>query len=371
MENKEVSEVFIFPLSLAQQRLWFMDQLEPGSAMYNIPLAFRMSGSLDMDALRHTVEAIVSRHESLRTTFRMVDEQPMQCIAEQGSISLCVTDLTDLPETGHGTEVERLTSEEFGKPFDLVHGPLFRINLLRLGEKEHILLLVMHHIISDGWSIGVLLQEMAAFYNALVQGTAPSLPELSIQYADFAEWQREWLKEEALESQTSYWKQQLDGTLPVLELPADHPRPALQTYRGKRKSRVLPKPLAKALTALSQREGVTLFMTALAAFQTLLHRYTGQDDVIVGSVTANRDRVEIEGLIGFFVNTLVLRTDLSGNPTFRELLKRVREVALGAYAHPDLPFDMLIEELNVPRDLSYSPLFQVMFLFQNAPPESF
>jgi len=371
MENKEVSEVFIFPLSLAQQRLWFMDQLEPGSAMYNIPLAFRMSGSLDVDALRQTVEAIVSRHEALRTTFRMVDEQPMQCIAEQGSISLCVTDLTDLPETGRGTEVERLTSEEFGKPFDLVHGPLFRINLLRLGEKEHILLLVMHHIISDGWSIGVLLQEMAAFYNAFVQGTVPSLPELPIQYADFAEWQREWLKGEALESQASYWKRQLDGTLPVLELSTDHPRPVVQTYRGKRKSRVLPKPLEKALTALSQREGVTLFMTALAAFQTLLHRYTGQDDVIVGSVTANRDRVEIEGLIGFFVNTLALRTDLSGNPTFRELLKRVREVALGAYAHPDLPFDMLIEELNVPRGLSYSPLFQVMFLFQNAPLESF
>ncbi len=371
MENKEVSEVFIFPLSLAQKRLWFMDQLEPGSAMYNIPLAFRLSGSLNVDALRQTVEAIVSRHESLRTTFRMVDEQPMQCIAEQGSISLCVTDLTDLPETGHGTEVERLTSEEFGKPFDLVHGPLFRINLLRLGEKEHILLLVMHHIISDGWSIGVLLQEMAAFYNAFVQGTAPSLPELPIQYADFAEWQREWLKGEALESQTSYWKRQLDGTLPVLELSTDHPRPVVQTHRGKRKSRVLPKTLEKALTVLSQREGVTLFMTALAAFQTLLHRYTGQDDVIVGSVTANRDRVEIEGLIGFFVNTLVLRTDLSGNPTFRELLKRVREVALGAYAHPDLPFDMLIEELNVPRDLSYSPLFQVMFLFQNAPLESF
>ncbi|MEN6350336.1 MAG: amino acid adenylation domain-containing protein [Syntrophomonas sp.] len=371
MENKEVTEVFIFPLSLAQQRLWFMDQLEPGNPMYNIPEAFRMSGSLNAEALRRTFEAIVSRHESLRTTFRMVDEQPMQCIAEKGSISLCVTDLTDIPEADRGKEGERLKGEEFGKPFDLVHGPLFRVNLLRLGEEEHILLLTMHHIISDGWSIGVLMQEMAALYNAFSQGTTPSLPELPIQYADFAEWQREWLKGDVLESQTSYWKQQLGGTLPILELPTDHPRPAIQTYRGKRKSFVLPKIMEEALKALSQREGGTLFMTALAAFQTLLHRYTGQDDVIVGSVTANRNRVEIEGLIGFFVNTLALRTDLSGNPTFRELLKKVREVALGAYAHPDLPFDMLIEELNLPRDPSYNPLFQVMFLFQNAPMEAF
>jgi len=371
MENKEVSEVFIFPLSLAQQRLWFMDQLEPGNPMYNIPEAIRMSGSLNVEALRRTVEAIVARHESLRTTFRMVDEQPMQCIAEQGSSSLCVTDLTDIPTTDLKQEAGRLTGEEFQKPFDLVHGPLFRVNLLRLGEEEHILLLTMHHIISDGWSLGVLLQEMAAFYNAFSQGTAPSLPELPIQYADFAEWQREWLKGEALESQTSYWKQQLGGTTPVLELPTDHPRPASQTYRGKRKSFVLPKTMLEALKALSQREGGTLFMTALAAFQILLHRYTGQEDVIVGSVAANRNRVEIEGLIGFFVNTLALRTDLSGNPTFRELLKKVREVALGAYAHPDLPFDMLIEELNVTRDPSYNPLFQVMFLFQNAPVESF
>ena len=263
----------------------------------------------------------------------------------------------------------RLAAEEFRRPFDLAHGPLLRVNLLRLGDKEHILLLTLHHIISDGWSMGILVQEMATLYEAFSHGTVPSLPELPIQYADFAEWQREWLQGEVLESQISYWKEQLGGNLPIVELPTDHPRPAVQTYRGKRKSRVLRKTLHEALKALSQREGVTLFMTLLAAFQTLLHRYTGQDDIIVGSATANRNRLEIEGLIGFFVNTLVLRTDLSGNPTFRELLKRVREVALGAYAHQDLPFDKLVEELQVPRDLSYNPLFQVMFVLQNAPME--
>ena len=300
MEDKTISEVFIFPLSLAQQRLWFMDQLEPGNPMYNIPEAFRVKGSLDAEALRQAVEAIVSRHESLRTTFRMVDEQPMQCIAEKGSITLSVTDLTPLPENDREREAHKLAGEEFRKPFDLVHGPLLRISLLRLGEQEHVLLLVMHHIISDGWSMGVLTQEMAALYGAFTQGTVPSLPELSIQYADFAEWQREWLKGDVLDSQISYWKEQLGGTLPILELPADHPRPAVQTYRGKRKCYVLPNALQEALMALSRREGVTLFMTLLAAFQILLHRYTGQDDIIVGSVTANRNRVEIENLIGFF-----------------------------------------------------------------------
>jgi aspartate racemase len=367
MENKPISEGFVFPLSFAQQRLWFLDQLEPGSPLYNTPHAFRMSGILDVQALQQTFEAIVSRHESLRTTFSDVEGVPMQCIAEKGAISLPVIDLTSLPEADREGEAQRLAAEEFRRPFNLAQGPLLRLNLLRLSDKEHILLLTLHHIVTDGWSMGILVQEMATIYEAFSHGTVPSLPELPIQYADFAEWQRKWLEGEMLESQISYWKEQLGGKLPIVELPTDHPRPAFQTYRGKKKTRVLPKTLHEALKALSHREGVTLFMTLLAAFQTLLHSYTGQDDIIVGSATANRNRLEIEGLIGFFVNTLVLRTDLSGNPTFRDLLKRVREVALGAYAHEDLPFEKLVEELQVPRDPSYNPLFQVMFVLQNVP----
>ena len=362
-------EEFVFPMSFAQQRLWFLDQYEPESALYNEPLAFRLSGSLNVNALWKTMEAIVSRHEALRTTFRMIGEQPMQCIAEQGSITPFLMDLTGLPEADREKEAQRISGEEFRKPFDLANGPLFRVNLLRLGEQEHILLMTMHHIITDGWAIGVLLKEITAFYNAFLQGAAPSLPELPIQYADFAEWQREWLQGEILESRMSYWREQLGGTLPVLELPADRPRPAIQTYRGKRKYRVLPHALQEELKALSQREGVTLFMTLLAAFQTLLHRYTGQDDIIVGAATANRNHVEIEGLIGFFVNTLVLRNDLSGNPTFRELLGRVRKVTLDAFDHEDVPFEKLVEELLVSRNMSYNPLFQVVLVLQNAPLE--
>ena len=368
-DKEALLEEFAFPMSFAQQRLWFLDQYEPESALYNEPLAFRLSGFLEVDALWKTMEAIVSRHESLRTTFRMIGEQPMQCIAEKGSITPSLTDLTGLPEADREREAQRLSGVEFRKPFDLANGPLFRVNLLRMGEEEHILLLTMHHIITDGWAIGVLLQEITAFYNAFLQGTVPALPELPIQYADFAEWQGEWLKGEILESRMSYWREQLGGTLPILELPADHPRPAIQTYRGKRKYRVLPHALQEELKALSQREGVTLFMTLLAAFQTMLHRYTGQEDIIVGAATANRNHVEMEGLIGFFVNTLVLRTDLSGNPTFRELLKRVRKVTLNAFDHEDVPFEKLVEELLVSRNLSYNPLFQVVLVLQNAPLE--
>jgi amino acid adenylation domain-containing protein len=355
------------PLSFAQQRLWFLDQLEPDSPLYNIPQAFRLRGALKVEALRGTFEVLVTRHESLRTTFSIVDETPVQCIAEKGSFSMPVIDLTGLPEAGREVEAQRLAGEEFRRPFNLSQGPLLRVTLLRLGEKEHILLLVIHHIISDGWSMGVLVKEMAALYEAFCVGNPSPLVELPIQYADFAHWQREWFQGEVLGAQVQYWKKQLGGTLPILELPTDRPRPAVQIYRGKRRSLAFSKDLSEGLKALSQREGVTLFMMLLAAFQTLLHRYTGQEDIIVGSPIANRNRLEIEGLIGFFVNTLVLRSDLSGNPPFRELLSRVREVALGAYGHQDLPFEKLVEELQVPRDLSYNPLFQVMLVLQNAP----
>jgi amino acid adenylation domain-containing protein len=366
-DNLVTKEMFVFPLSFAQQRLWFLDQLEPDSPLYNIPQAFRLRGALKVEALRGTFEVLVTRHESLRTTFSIVDETPVQCIAEKGSFSMPVIDLTGLPEAGREVEAQRLAGEEFRRPFNLSQGPLLRVTLLRLGEKEHILLLVIHHIISDGWSMGVLVKEMAALYEAFCVGNPSPLVELPIQYADFAHWQREWFQGEVLGAQVQYWKKQLGGTLPILELPTDRPRPAVQIYRGKRRSLAFSKDLSEGLKALSQREGVTLFMMLLAAFQTLLHRYTGQEDIIVGSPIANRNRLEIEGLIGFFVNTLVLRSDLSGNPPFRELLSRVREVALGAYGHQDLPFEKLVEELQVPRDLSYNPLFQVMLVLQNAP----
>jgi amino acid adenylation domain-containing protein len=359
-------EGFVFPLSFAQQRLWFLDQLEPESPLYNVAQAYRMSGLLNEDALHKTFATLVNRHESLRTTISAVEGVPMQFIAETGMIEIPVIDLKSLPVMERENEARRIAAAEFQKPFDIAQGPLIRVNLLRLDDKEHVLLLNMHHIISDGWSIGILMLEMAELYEAYATGQASPLPELPIQYADFAQWQREWLQGEVLEKQLAYWKKQLGENPPILELPTDNPRPAVQTYRGRRKSLTLADAeFLEELKALSQREDVTLFMTFLAAFQVLIHRYTGQDDIIVGSPIANRNRTEIEGVIGFFVNTLVLRTDLSGDPSFRELLGRVREVTLGAYAHQDLPFEKLVEELQVSRSLAYNPLFQVMFAYQN------
>jgi amino acid adenylation domain-containing protein len=264
-------------------------------------------------------------------------------------------------------EVQRLATAESQQRFDLTQAPLIRVRLLRLAETEHVLLVTMHHIVADGWSLGVFWHELAALYNAYAGGNPVPLPALPIQYADFAAWQREWLQGEVLEAQLAYWKQQLAGARPVLELPADHPRPVMQTYRGARQWQVLPKRLAHELQALSQREGSTLFMTLLAAFTTLLSRYTGQEDILVGCPVANRNSGELEGLIGCFVNTLGLRTDLSGDPSFRELLRRVREFTLGAYAHQDLPFEKLVEALQPERDLNRHPLFQVMFVLQNTP----
>jgi non-ribosomal peptide synthetase component F len=360
-------EVFVFPVSFAQKRLWFLDQFEPGSPFYNIPSAVRLSGELDVAILEQTLNEIVRRHEVLRTTFATMDEEPVQLIAPALELPLLVKDLRDLPKPEREAEALQLATEEAMRPFDLTRGPLLRVTLLQLEAREYIVLLTMHHIISDGWSMGVLIGEIAAIYGAFSSGRSAPLPELPIQYADFAHWQREWLQGEVLEAQISYWKQQLAGGASVLELPTDRPRPAVQTNRGATLSRKLPADLIGALKALGQRERVTQFMTLLAAFQTLLYRYSDQLDVSVGSPIANRNRAEIEGLIGFFVNTLVLRADFSGAPTFRELLQRVREVMLGAYAHQDLPFEMLVEVLQPERDMSRSPLFQVMFILQNAP----
>ena len=355
------------PLSFAQQRLWFLDQYEADKPFYNIPFGLRLSGPLNVAALDQSVNEIIRRHEALRTTFSMLDGEPVQIIAPAKPFILPVTDLEPLPEGEREDEARRLVSEEAGRPFDLAQGPLFRGKLLRLGEDDHVLLFTMHHIVSDGWSMGVLYRELSVLYEAFSRSQPSPLPELAIQYADYAVWQRLWLTGELLETQLSYWKKQLEGAPAVLNLPTDRPRPAVQTYRGERRSIELSKELTEELKVLSRKEGVTLFMTLLAAFQTLLYRYTGQEDIVVGSPIANRNRTEIEGLIGFFVNTLVLRTDLSGNPTFRELLQRVRKTALEAYEHQDLPFEKLVEELNPERNLNHSPLFQVVFALQHAP----
>ncbi len=355
-------EAFVFPVSFAQQRLWFLDQLEPESSFYNIPAAVRLAGLLNVTALEQSFNEIVRRHETLRTTFPAKDGQPVQVVASAMSVVLPVTDFSKCPESECEAQLQHLVTEEIRRPFDLARGPLFRISLFRLGEEEHVLLLNMHHIISDGWSMNVLFRELAALYQAFSTQQPSPLPKLPIQYADYAVWQRQWLTGEVLEGQLTYWKKQLGGALPVLELPTDRPRPAVQSHRGARRNVEMPKSLAEGLRGLSQREGVTLFMTLVAAFQTLLMRYTSQEDIIVGTGVANRDGAQTEDLIGFFVNTLVLRTDLSGDPTFREALGRVRELALEAYAHQDVPFNKLVEELQPERDLSRNPLFQVLFV---------
>ena len=355
------------PLSFAQQRLWFIDQLEPNSSAYNMPVAYRLTGQLNITALEQSLNEIIRRHEVLRITFPAVDEQPSQAIAPSITLTLPLTDLGEHPETEREVIAQQIATQEAQQPFNLAQEPLFRAKLLHLTEAEHMLLLNMHHIISDGWSFDVFFRELTALYTAFSHGQSSPLPELPIQYADFAHWQREWLQDEVIESQLSYWRQQLKGSLPILQPPTDHPRPPVQTYRGTYQSLKLPLNLTKALKALSQQEAVTLFMTLLAAFQTLLSCYSGQEDIIVGIPIAGRNQVETEGLIGLFVNSLAIRTNLSINPSFRQLLSQVREVTLEAYEHQDLPLEKLIEELKPERDLSRSPLFQVMFVFQNTP----
>ena len=357
------------PLSFAQQRLWFLDQLEPGSSAYGVPRAVRMRGALDETALQRAIDEIVARHEALRTVFRSSEEAVWQEVEETRSVPLSRIDLTRSPQDVLEEQALRRAEEEAERPFDLASGPLIRAVLMRLSEDDHVLVLTQHHIVSDAWSAGILLRELSTLYAAFSEGRPSPLPDLPIQYGDFAAWQREWLTGEVLEKQLSYWRERLLGAAPILELPTDRPRPPRQSFRGAKRSRVLPKTLVGALHELSQREGVTLFMTLLAAFQTLLHRYTGQEDISVGSPIANRNHAEIEGLIGFFTNTLVLRTTLSGDLTFRSTLQRVREVALGAYAHQDVPFEKLVEELHPERDLGRNPLFQVMFSLQNVSQE--
>lgn len=353
------------PLSFAQQRLWFLEQLQPGNPVYHLPTAVRVTGPLEIAALEKALAGIVQRHEILRTTFT-VDDNPRQVIAPFSQSSVRVLDLSELSVDVHDAEVRRRIDEETTVPFNLSEGPLLRTLLVRLAAHEHVIVLTMHHIISDGWSSTVLVREFCELYEAIVANRAPELKELPLQYADYALWQRSWMQGDVLESQLSYWRHELSD-LRMLELPVDHPRPAVQTFRGAKHVRVVPATISESLKALGHSEDATLFMVLLAAFGSLLSRYSGQADVSVGTPVANRRRTELEPLIGLFVNTLVLRLDTAECESFRQLVRRAREVCLGAYAHQDVPFEKLVEELQPERSLSHTPLFQVLLVMQNVP----
>ncbi|NOJ91950.1 amino acid adenylation domain-containing protein, partial [Corallococcus coralloides] len=355
------------PLSFAQQRLWFIDQMEPGSALYNVPVAVRLEGELDVGALDWALREIVRRHESLRTTFELHDGQPVQRIQAEARLPMGHIDLGTLDSEQREAEVRRRLGVELAAPFDLHAGPLIRASLLKLGATEHVLLITMHHIVSDGWSLGVLIREVGALYAAFTEGRPSPLPELSLQYAGYAAWQRGWLQGETLQKEVDFWRGQLAGAPPVLELPTDRPRPAVRGNAGAVHSFVLPSSLEQGLKSLAQREGASLFMVLLAGWQVLLSRYSGQSDISVGSPIAGRTRAELEGLIGFFVNTLVLRTQVDGEASFRELLSQVRGTVLGAYEHQEVPFEKLVEALQPERSLSHTPLFQSLLALQNTP----
>ncbi len=349
------------PLALNQEGLWFLDQLDPGKAYYNIPGAVRLLGKLDVAALEQSLNEMVRRHDALRTTFEMrEDGTPCQIIVAPTSWALPVIDLEAWPAAEREAEAMRLATADAQQGFDLAHGPLFRAQLLRLGADEHVLVLNVHHIVADGWSMGILTRELRSLYEALLNGRPSPLPPLPIQYADFAIWQREQTSGENFQAQLAYWRQQLRDSALVLQLPSDRSRPAVQSFRGGHHAVKLSKSLTDALRMLALREEVTLFVTLLAAFKVLLYRYTGQSNIIVGSTFANRNRSELRALIGFFVNTLPLRTRLSGDLSFRELLQRVRETVLGASAHQELPLAKLVQELQPERDSSRNPLYQVV-----------
>ncbi|HEX8090491.1 MAG TPA: amino acid adenylation domain-containing protein, partial [Blastocatellia bacterium] len=353
------------PLSFSQERLWLLDQIEPDNPAYNLIRAISLEGRLNDSALERSFNEVVRRHESLRTSFPVVEGKPVQAIAPELTISLPVTDLQGLSRAEQEAEVSRLYAEEVRRMFDLAGGPVLRANLLRLGRTKQILILATHHIVSDAWSAGIMIRELATLYEAFINGKTSPLPPLPIQYADFAAWQRDWLQGAELEKQLSYWKQQLAERPQDLQLPMDHPRPLARSFRGATESLMIPPALTESLNRLSQREGATLFMTLMAAFKALLHRYTRSKDIVIGSPIANRSRPETESLIGFFINTLVFRTNFSADPTFQEFLAQVRKTCLEAFAHQDLAFERLVEELQPERDIGRTPFFQVMFVLQN------
>jgi amino acid adenylation domain-containing protein len=360
------AEGYVFPASFAQHRLWFLHQFEPDSTVYHIPVLMPIKAHLNIDVLNRTLQEIVRRHESLRTTFKSVDGEPVQIVAPLQTFDLNVVDLRSFKTGEREAEAQRLAWLEVQRPFSLEQGPLLRATLYVIGSSDYVLLLVMHHIVSDGWSMGVLYRELSALYTAYAAGRPSPLDELPVQYPDFALWQKQLLQGETFDEVLNYWKTQLAGAPELLNLPTDRPRPAMQTYRGAVHGIILDPRIYESLRALARSEEATSFMVMLAAFKALLWRYTGEPDVVVGTPVAGRTRVELEPLIGFFVNTLVLRTDLSGDPSFRELVGRVRETTLGAYANQDMPFERLVEELRPERDLSRNPLFQIMFSLQSA-----
>lgn len=355
------------PLSFSQQRLWILDKFDPGNPVYNIGERLYLDGPLDVVALQESLSEIIRRHEVLRTTFVEKNGQPVQIISAATDFNLETTDLSGITAAEKAAALEQLALEEARRPFCLDRAPLFRACLARLGESRHVLIIAMHHIIFDGWSFDVFYKELGRLYDAFSSGARSPLPDLTIQAADFASWQREYLQHEVFGSQMSYWTKRLEGIPAAVELPLSNARPVRLSYRGARLSHKIPRELIAALAELSKREGVTLYMTLLSAFLVLLYRYTGQQDIVIGTPIAGRNRVETEKLLGFFVNTLIIRCDLSGNPGFRDLLARVREIALGAYSNQDLPFEMLVEELQPKRDLSRTPFFQIMFAYQGAP----
>jgi amino acid adenylation domain-containing protein len=362
-EMQSGEEVFVLPASYAQQRLWFLDRLEPNSAAYNVPLASRLRGPLDVAALEQALNVLVERHEALRTVFTLVDGTPQQLIAPSRPLSMPIIDVTDAADAWE--QARALVNDHAREPFDLSADQLIRAVLVRIGDDDHVLSLTVHHIVADAWSLNVLNRELSAVYNALVHGREPHLRELEIQYGDYAVWQQQWMESGGLDQQLSYWTQQLAGAPALLELPTDHPRPPEQSFRGATERAMLPRELLERLRSIGEREGATLFMTLLAAYMTMLARYSGQDDIVVASPVANRNRVELEGVIGLFVNTLALRVDLGEDPSFVGLLQRVRETALAAFSNQDLPFERLVQELNPVRDRRHAPVAQVLFVVQN------
>src|SRR5262245_34210001 len=364
--QKKAEQARSFPLSFAQERLWVLDQLDPGNPAYNVPLAIRITGALDLEALQRTLNELIVRHEALRTRFAAADGQPLQVVDPVRLHELSVVDLQHLNRAGREEEAITRAAAEVRKSFRLTEGPLFRVLLLRLGPKDHVLVVVMHHIISDDWSMAVLVREVAQLYGAFQAGRPSPLISLPIQYADYAAWQRRQLQGEKLERLLDYWRPRLHD-LPQLDLPVDRPAPPGGRQAGESETLQVPPELADRLRDVARQEGATLYMILLAALQVLLGRYSGQEDFAIGSPTAGRLGKETENLVGIFVNTLVVRADLSGNPTFRQLLRHVREVALEAFQHQELPFERLVEAVNPDRDAGRNPLFQVMFALQSAP----
>src|SRR5579885_468400 len=358
------------PLSFAQKRMWFLDQLQPNSAFYTMFEAFHLRGPLSFSVLERSYNELLKRHNILRTRFVIIDEEPVQLILPHAWTYIPEIDLRACSSQERELLLHHLATQEAEQPFVLGQGPLLRAWLIALSEEEYVLFLTMHHIVSDGWSVAILVQELATLYRAFVTGKPSPFADLPIQFTDYAYWQQEWLKSEQFLTQLTYWKQRLSSAPALLELPTDYPRPSIQSYRGRQIFFTLPSPLLAQLKVQCVKEGVTPFMWLLATFQAVLYRYSGQEDILVGSPMAGRKYPELEELIGYFANTLVLRAQLNGSQTFRELLKQVKEVTLDAFAHQEMPFEKLVEELQIERSLSHNPLFQVMFVLQNLPPST-